>query len=84
MDYIPPDTTRDAHKIQIEILRKMMPEKRALISFELNDNVRQNVISGIRKLHPDFTKQQIIKEVLRKCYGEELFRGIAAAKGWKK
>jgi len=83
MDYIPADTTPQAHKKQVEILRKMSPEKRALISFELSDNVRQNAIAGIKKQHPDFTRQQIINEVIRRCYGEEVFREIAAAKGWK-
>ena len=81
MDYIPPDTTPDAHKKQIEILRKMSPEKQALISFELSDNIRQNAIAGIKKLHPDFTDMQIRKELLRRMVGDELFRKIIAAKG---
>jgi hypothetical protein len=83
MDYIPSDTTLDAHKKQIEILQKMSPEKRALISFELSDNIRQNAIAGIKKQHPDFTEQQVKLEVIRRCYGEKLAQEVAAAKGWK-
>jgi hypothetical protein len=83
MDYIPPDTTLDVHKKQVEILRKMSPEKRALISFELSDNVRQNAIAGIKKLHPDFTDTQIRRELLRRMVGDELFRKIIAEKGLK-
>jgi hypothetical protein len=83
MDALPADTTIDAARKQFEILRKMSSQKRALISFELSDNVRQIAIAGIKKLHPDFTRRQLINEIIRRCYGEELFREIAAAKGCK-
>jgi len=83
MNYIPPDTTPEAHRKQIEILRKMSPEKRALISFEISDNVRQNAIAGIRKMYPDFTETQIKRELLRRLVGDELFQKIIAEKGLK-
>jgi hypothetical protein len=83
MNYIPPDTTPDAHRKQIEILRKMSPERQALISFELSDNVRQIAIAGIRKMRPDFTETQIRRELLRRLVGDELFQKIIAEKGLK-
>jgi hypothetical protein len=83
MNWIPRDTTIEAARKQIEILRKMSSQKRALISFELSDNVRQNAIAGIKKLHPDFTDSQIKMELLRRTVGDELFRKIIAAKGLK-
>jgi len=61
----------------------MSPQKRALISFEISDTVRQNVIAGIKKLHPDFTDTEIKEELLRRTVGEELSRKIIAAKGLK-
>lgn len=83
MDYIPLDTTPNAYKKQIEILRKLSPERLALISFELSDNVRQIAIAGIRKMHPEFNETQIRRELLRRLVGDELFRKIVAAKGLK-
>jgi len=83
MDLIPADTTIEAARMQFEILRKMSPQKRALISFELSDNVRENAIAGIKKLHPDFTEAQIKMELLRRTVGDVLFRKIMAAKGLK-
>jgi hypothetical protein len=83
MNWIPRDTTIEAVRKQIEILRKMSSQKRALISFELSDNVRQIAIAGIKKLHPDFTDSQIKMELLRRTVGDELFRKIIAAKGLK-
>jgi hypothetical protein len=83
MNAIPADTTLEAARKQFEILRRLTPQKRALISFEISDNIRQNVIAGIKKLHPDFTDTEIKKELLRRTVGEELFRKIIAAKGLK-
>jgi len=83
MNMIPADTTVEAARKQFEILRRLTPQKRALISFDISDNIRQNVIAGIKKLHPDFTDTQIKKELLRRTVGDELSRKIIAAKGLK-
>ncbi len=83
MNAIPADTTLEAVRKQFEILRRLTPQKRALISFEISDNIRQNVIAGIKKLHPDFTDTEIKKELLRRTVGDELSRKIIAAKGLK-
>jgi hypothetical protein len=83
MNLIPADTTIDAMRKQFEILQNMTGEQRLQIAFELSDKARQELIADIKKQHPEFTKRQVINEVIRKCYGEELFREIAAAKGWK-
>ena len=82
MDYIPADTTPEAHRKQIEILQKMTGEQRLQITFELSDKARQELIDDIKKQHPEFTRRQVINEVIRRCYGEKLFREIVAAKGW--
>jgi len=83
MNLIPADTTIDAMRKQFEILRRMSPQKRALISFELSDNVRQIAIAGIKKLHPDFTDAQIKMELLRRMVGDELFLKIISEKRLK-
>jgi hypothetical protein len=83
MNLIPADTSPDAHRKQIEILRKLSPEQLALISLELSDNVRQIVIAGIKKQHPDFTDKQIRRELLRRMVGDELFQKIVAERGLK-
>jgi hypothetical protein len=53
------------------------------IAFDLSDKARQKLIDDIKKQHPEFTRRQVILEVIRRCYGEELSRKVAAAKGWK-
>jgi hypothetical protein len=40
-------------------------------------------MEGIRKMHPEFTETQVIRELLRRLVGDELFQKIVAAKGLK-
>ena len=83
MNYIPLDTTPDAHRKQIEYLRSLTGEQRAQISFDLSNKARQELIDDIKEQHPEFTRCQVINEVIRRCYGEELAQKVATAKGWK-
>jgi hypothetical protein len=83
MNLIPNDTTIDALQRQFEILERIGIEGRAEMTFELSDKARQELIADIKKQHPEFTKQQVIIETIRRCYGEELSQKVAAAKGWK-
>lgn len=78
-----PESESKAHAKHIEYLRSLTGEQRLQIAFELSDKARQELIADIKKKHPEFKNRQIINEVIRRCYGEELFREIAAAKGWK-
>lgn len=77
MNPIPDDKNIDERR------KNMTGEQRALISFELSDKARQELIECIKKRHPEFRRRQVMNEVIRRCYGEELFREIIAAKGWK-
>jgi hypothetical protein len=83
MNYIPPGMTLEEHKKHIEYIRSLTPSQRAEISFELSDKARQELIDDIKKQHPEFTKQQLTLETIRRRYGEKLAQEIATAKGWK-
>jgi len=83
MNQIPADTTLEAARKQFEILGQIGIAGRAEMTFELSDKARGELIADIKKQHPEFTKQQVIIEVIRRCYGEELSLKVAAAKGWK-
>ncbi len=83
MNRIPRDTTIEAARKQFEILRRLGPEARAKMAFEMSDKARQELIADIKKQNPDFTEQQVKLEIIRRCYGEKLTQEVAAAKGWK-
>jgi len=74
MDAIPSDTTIEAARKQFEILRRLGPEVRAKMAFELSDNLRSLVEAGVRLRHGDFDEQRVQQEVLRLMVGETLFR----------
>ena len=68
------DTTIEAARKQFEILRRLGPEVRAKMAFELSDNLRSLVEAGVRLRHGDFDEQRVQQEVLRLMVGETLFR----------
>jgi len=71
---IPADTTIEAIRKQIEILRRMGPEARLKMAFELSDNLRSIVEAGVRGRHMDYNEQQIKREVLHLMIGDVLFK----------
>jgi hypothetical protein len=76
MNGIPADTTIEALRKQFEILRKLGPEVRLKMAFEMSDNLRSIVESGVRGRNPDYDEQKIKQEVLRLMIGEVLFKQI--------
>lgn len=62
---------RPNHRLYIETLRKMTPEKRLLKAFELSSFSNQLFVHGLKQLYPDATAEefaQIVKSRLDKCH----------------
>ena len=74
MNAIPLDTTIEAARKQFEILRKLGPEVRLKMAFELSNNLRSIVEAGVKLRHPDYEEQEIQHEVLRLMIGDTLFK----------
>jgi len=81
MNAIPADTTLEAARKQFEILRRLGPEVRLKMAFEMSDNLRQIVEDGVRDRHPDFDEKKIQLEVLRLMIGDKLYRQILKEAG---
>jgi len=81
MNAIPADTTIEAVRKQFEILRRLGPEVRLKMAFEMSDNLRQIVEDGVRDRHPDFDEKKIQLEVLRLMIGDKLYRQILKEAG---
>lgn len=59
------------HKIYIQVLRKMSPEKRLLKAFELSEFADQLFIHGLHKRYPNLPDEEfkkILMERLNKCH----------------
>jgi hypothetical protein len=76
MNALPADTTIEAARKQFEILRRLGPEVRLKMAFEMSDNLRSIVESGVRGSNPDYDEQKIKQEVLRLMIGQALFKQI--------
>ncbi len=62
---------RPNHKIYLQVLRKMSPEKRLLKVFELSEFTRQLFIHGLHKRFPNLSDEEFKKtllERLNKCH----------------
>jgi hypothetical protein len=69
----PLDTSADAEKIQIEIFRRMGPERRLQSAHLLSETCRTLLAEGIRKRHPNYDEEQVRLAVIRCLLPENLF-----------
>ncbi len=69
----PFDTTSDAEKVQIEIFRRMTPEKRLQSAALLSETCRTLIAEGIRKRHPNYNEEQVRLAIIRCLLPENLF-----------
>ena len=56
---------REAEAMQLEILRRMTGSRRLEIALEMTDLAREFSKAGIRARHPDWSEQQVNRELLR-------------------
>lgn len=62
---------RPNHKIYLQVLRQMLPEKRLLKAFELSEFTSQLFIHGLHKRFPNLSDEKfkkILLERLDKCH----------------
>jgi hypothetical protein len=59
------DTSPDAERVQTEVLRGLSCEQRLLTALEMSDLTRELARARIRREHPEWTENQVIRELLR-------------------
>jgi hypothetical protein len=69
----PLDTTPEAEKIQLDIFRRMGPERRLQAGLDLSRICRELLREGVRRRHPDYDERQTQLAVIRLTLPEELF-----------
>ena len=67
------DTTSHAEKVQLDIFRRMKPEKRLQAAIDLAQTSRKLLKEGVSTRHPEYNENQIRLAVIRLMLGEELF-----------
>jgi len=62
------DTSPEIEAMQLEIRRRMSPEQRLLVAFEISDLCRAFRKAGIRLEHPDWSERQVMIELFRLAF----------------
>jgi len=68
------DTSKEAMRVQMAVLRKLGPERRLQMALELSETVRAVSEAGIRHRHPEYDERQVRRALIRMVLGDELFR----------
>ncbi len=69
----PLDTSPEVERVQIEIFRKMTPERRLHAATELTQLVRKSLAEGVRMRHPEYNEEQVRLAMIRLTLPERLF-----------
>ena len=64
------DTSPQASAVQLALYRTLDSRARAEIAVELCDAVRETVVAGIRRRHPDYTDEEVWRGLLVILYGQ--------------
>jgi len=66
------DTSPEAEIVQMELIRNMHPEQRALKSMRMTTRLVRECKAAIRRNHPEFTQRQVGLEFIAINYGKVL------------
>jgi hypothetical protein len=68
------DTLPEAARVHLQVLKRLGPEGRARMTFDLSDSLRELLATGVRMRHPEYDSRQVRLAVTRLAIGEQLFR----------
>jgi hypothetical protein len=72
------DTSPEAHRVQIAILRAAGPARRAEMGLSMSANGRAVLRRNLRQRHPLASEQELTVQMVSLCYGKELAQQLAA------
>ena len=75
----PKDTSTDAHKILVDIYRRMPPAAKATRIFEAYNTGKILAMAGLRQSHPQAIEKQIWYLWAKQHLGEKLFNNVYGA-----
>jgi hypothetical protein len=72
---IPRDTSHEAWEVQMAALRRLGPAGRVAVAVDLSESVRALQFAGIEAVHPEWSRTEVVRRLVRTQYGIELPRG---------
>ena len=68
------DTSPEIHAMQIEIYRRMTPDRRLELAIEMTAEANAITYRSIHSRHPDYSADEVQLALLRLRFGDELFQ----------
>jgi hypothetical protein len=72
----PRDTSPEAWKVLMDLMRKMSPEEKLQRTFEFSAMVRRFGEAGVRQAYPDASEREIFLRAAQRQLGDELFQKV--------
>jgi hypothetical protein len=72
------DTSPDARRVQVELLRAAGPARRGQLAVSLSQTTRELALAALRRVHPDLSEQEIRLRFAEVHYGRELADKVRA------
>ncbi len=72
----PRDTSPEAWRVFIGIIRKMSPQERFERTLELSESIRGICEAGIRSEYPEASDREVFLRLTQRTLGLELFRKV--------
>lgn len=72
----PRDTSPEAWKLYLDLVRKMTPSEKLRRTLEFSDSVRRLAMAGMRQRYPNADEREIFLRVAQVVLGRELFRKV--------
>lgn len=67
-----PDTSPEAERVQIELLRKTTLAQRFALVSSLSHTTRQLALRAVQRAHPEASEEEVHLLFIALCYGDEL------------
>ena len=75
----PADTSPEAWKVFVDLMRKMSPEEKLQRTFEFSAMVRQLGEAGLRQKYPQAGEREIFLRAARQNLGADLYARVYGA-----
>jgi hypothetical protein len=71
MKPLSPDTTPDAQRKQIELMRRLSPSQRLSLAFQLTDTMRDLILANLRQRFPQADETEIRRRFIARVLPRE-------------
>jgi hypothetical protein len=78
---IPADTSPEALRVQLDVLRALPGSRRLELAVEMSDALMEVAAVGVRQRHPEFTEEQVRQTLIRMRLGDQLFDTVYGSHG---